>query len=187
MRPINKKMIRAALCLGILLSVQSAGFPQPVTGTLVNTILLLTAMAVSPYWAVAIGFISPLLGIVRGVVPAAMMPALAFIGLGNMVYLVVFLLTERTGFPRIQVPAVILGASAKYALLWMAANLVLELPGPARAMLGLPQLGTALAGGLLAVLMQQPLSRAGVVSAGIRQPGVKRSTMREEMNSVTGY
>ncbi len=166
MQNSNRTVIRAAVCLGMLLAVQTLGFPQPVTGTLVNGILLITGVFVHPGWAVAVGFMSPLTGILRGIVPAAMLPAAVFIGLGNMVYILVYYGGDRSGHLLGRAGAVVLGAAAKFGLLWMAAHVVLDLPGPARVMLGLPQLGTALAGGVLAVLLGQALRRTGLFSTG---------------------
>jgi len=145
----------------VALLVISFGWPQAVTGVLINALLLLTAYWVGLPQALILGIITPLGGALRGVLPLPMVVMIPFIALGNATLVSVYSAMRRQGAG----VALVAGAVLKFALLSGAvallqrapitltsaagANAVL-IPQSLAVMMRWPQLATALAGGLLA-------------------------------------
>ena len=155
-RWISWAKIGLAVSLGLL--IPALRLPQPVTGPLVNALLILTALSAGPQAAVAVGLITPLNALFNGVLPLPMMVLIPFIALGNCMYAVVFS-ALRTRSYWLGIAA---GAALKFALLYAASTWLvklvtellfgkaLALPPSADYSMQWPQLATALAGGVLA-------------------------------------
>jgi hypothetical protein len=73
-------------------------------------------------------------------------------------------LKDRLDLPLRLFVALIAGAVAKYLLLSAAVLYIINLPGPVSIALRVPQLFTALGGGLVALLILEGLAAAGVIS-----------------------
>jgi hypothetical protein len=147
--------------LTLALVIPAFGWPQPITGTLVNALLLVTVELLGVGPAIALGALTPLGGLMHGVLPLPMAVMIPFIMLGNATFVSLYAaLRGRNRFAALGVAAV-----AKFAALYGAVTLLavrpleLTLGGAARAvampaalinMMSWPQLVTALAGGLLA-------------------------------------
>jgi hypothetical protein len=149
---------KIGLALSLALLIPALRLPQPVTGPLVNALLILTALSAGPQAAVAVGLVTPLNALFSGVLPLPMMVLIPFIALGNGLYAVVFsALRERSFWLGIAA-----GAAVKFALLYAASTWLvtlltgllfgkaLALPAAAVYTMQWPQLATALAGGVLA-------------------------------------
>ena len=143
--------------------VPSLGLRQEITGPLVNAMLLLAVGAVGIPSAMALGALPSLVAIGRGTHPVALLPMVPFIILGNAAFVGVFGMCHRgrgyalaSGFASV----------VKLAVLSLAATYVVQLPGPLAAMMGLPQLYTALAGAVLAYGAEKagPIARARLSS-----------------------
>lgn len=159
-RPIVKAIgFLAAIAAALL--VLSFGWPQAITGVLINALLLVTAFWVGLPQALILGIITPLGGALRGVLPLPMVVMIPFIALGNATLVSVYSVLRRRGAGL----ALLVAAVAKFAVLAGAvallqyAPLTLTSAGGANAvvipqslavMMRWPQLATALAGGLLA-------------------------------------
>jgi riboflavin transporter len=139
--------------------VQSLRLPPPVTGPLINLVLILaTAMAGTAAGA-WIGLLSPLSALLLGVLPAVLAPAVPFIMAGNAVYCLSFgLFKDRVKGGSFF--GIVLGALLKYAVIAGAARFLLTLPAPVTEVLLLPQLVNALIGGFAALSTVYYLRRA---------------------------
>ncbi len=158
------------LLLTLALLIPALGWPQPVTGPLVNALLLITVGTLGLWPALALGLVTPLGGALHGVLPLPLLVMIPFIMLGNAALVTLYhALAGRSRWLGLAV-----GAVAKFAVLYgavtffVARPLELALGGPAKAvvmppaivnMMSWPQLVTAVAGGLLAFAVL----RAGTV------------------------
>ena len=142
--------------------VPSLGLRQEITGPLVNAMLLLAVGAVGIPSAMALGALPSLVAIGRGTHPVALLPMVPFIVLGNAAFVGVFGMLRGRNY------ALASGAASvvKLAVLSLTAMYVVNLPGPLAAMMGLPQLYTALAGAVIAYGAEKagPIAKARIVS-----------------------
>lgn len=157
------------LLLALALVIPVFGWPQAVTGTLVNALLLLTVEYLGAGPAILLGTLTPLGGLLHGVLPLPMAVMIPFIMLGNATLVSLYAaLRGRNRFVALGISAV-----AKFALLYAAVTLLaarplaLMLGGAAKTvamppalvnMMAWPQLVTALAGGLLALAVMRAKS-----------------------------
>ena len=149
------------LILALALAIPAFGWPQAVTGTLVNALLLLTVELLGVGPAIALGAMTPLAGLMHGVLPLPMAVMIPFIMLGNATLVSLYAaLRSHDRFVALGVAAV-----AKAAVLYAAVTLLavrpldlamlgasrpVAMPAALVAMMSWPQLVTAVAGGLLA-------------------------------------
>jgi len=128
---------------------------QGITGPLINAILLVAAMVLSPSSALMIGLIPSVVALSRGLLPLPLAPMVPFIMLSNSVYVIVFSLLRKKSFAA----AVVTASTAKFGLLYAVSQIILPtlLSGKfltkAGMMMSWPQLMTALAGGIIAWLV----------------------------------
>ena len=155
------KLARLGLLLVLALLIPSLGLPQAITGPLVNALLILTVETAGLGAALAIGMVTPMAALLRGVLPLPLMVMIPFIALGNATLAGVYnALRTRNRWL-----ALVTGAAAKSVLLfaavtWLVArplSLVVggaaqpvALPASLIQMMGWSQFVTALAGGLIA-------------------------------------
>lgn len=162
-----------ALALAAALAIPNMGLPQYVTGPLVNALLLLTLEWCGLGQAMVVGMVTPVGAALRGVLPLPLWVMMPFIAVGNAAFVGVFSLLRR----RSPILALVAAAVVKFAWLYAAVTALavwplhvavagnvaaVAIPQAMVAMMRWPQLGTALAGGLLAFGIQ------GVVRAGGR-------------------
>lgn len=160
----NVKLIKLAK-IGLLVSlgllVPALGLPQPVTGPVVNALLIIAVETTGVGAAMLVGMVTPLNALLAGVLPLPLMVMLPFIALGNALFAGIFgALRTRNYWLGVGVAAV-----AKFGLLfatvtWLVARPIsVALAGGARPValpaaivnvMQWPQLATALAGGVLA-------------------------------------
>jgi len=141
------------ILLAVALVVQMGGFPQPITGPLVNAVLYLSALLVGSWSGVIIGIFTPLIAFMRGILPAPLAPMIPFIAIGNgVLVLVFFILMEKN-----KIIGIVVASVVKYLILSTAVRYVVSVPGKVAQMMGLPQLYTALIGGGIALLAYQTL------------------------------
>ena len=152
-------LARVALLLGITLAVQALRLPAPVTGPLVNLMLILSTALVEISWGVVIGLLTPWAALFLGILPPALAPAVPFIMAGNALYCLLFgLLNNR--FKGGDLVGVGLASIIKFALIAAPAAYLLQLPTPLVEVLLAPQLINALIGGIAALLLIRPLRQA---------------------------
>jgi len=173
----NKRRIswiaRTAMCIALLIVFQAATAPlgnQLVTGTVVNLVLVVAAIASGLSSGLCVALISPVFAKLFGIGPLwAIIP---FVALGNAALVLVWHLIGGGRFKNRLVGYLIalpVAAAAKYAVLYLgvvklAVEILLKLPQPQAGvisqMFSLPQLFTALMGGAVAILVLIPLRKA---------------------------
>ena len=142
------------------LLIPALGWPQPVTGSLVNALLLITVEMLGAWPAVALGTVTPLGGLLHGVLPLPLAVMIPFIALGNATLVGIYgILRRRSRWLGLGIAAL-----AKFALLYAFASFFamrpfyvglsvapkVIMPAAIVHTMSWPQLVTAVAGGLLA-------------------------------------
>lgn len=150
-------LTKLAILLAITLAFQMLGLPQPFTGPAVNAMLILSTLALGPVGAALIGMLTPVIAFTRGILPPPLGPAIPFIVLGNWALIFTFAGLQRVN----SYLALGVGAVLKFFILAGAVRFFLAVPPPIAKALQFPQLLTALAGGIVALLVWAALQRAG--------------------------
>lgn len=170
----NKKTLyitETAVMTALLIVIQAATKPagQYVTGTCVNAVLGISALAVGLWSGVTVALLSPFFAFLLGIGPQ-LFPIAPSIAVGNLVF--VLLLALLAGNRETSVwrrgAAWLTAAAAKFLTLYLlvvqllCSVLPLKEPQIAAftAMFSYPQLITALAGGAIALLVAAPLRKA---------------------------
>ncbi len=150
---ITAKMItRSALLLALAIAIQGVKLPQFITGPLINTILYIAVALVGTVSAVLIGIFTPVIALLFGIMKLP--PAVPVIIAGNTALALVF-----GKFKQSPVTGVLTASVAKFAVMFLGVKYILpvlfkiNLPAPGIALLTTPQLFTALAGGVLAIII----------------------------------
>lgn len=146
-----------AVLFALTLVVQMLGFPQMITGPLVNAHLFLATIFVGIASGILIGLFTPWIALLRGILPAPLGPVVPFIMLGNAALVIVFGLFRRKGGFFLEVIGIVLGASVKYLILSRGIQFLGGLPPRIAQMMQTPQLITALLGGAIALTLAQAL------------------------------
>ena len=154
----TKWLTRTGVLLALALVIQFLGFPQYITGPLINMVLFVAAMVVG-WGGVLIGGLTPWLAFVRGILPPPLAPIIPFIILGNIILVIVYYLLRKQN----NYLAIILAAITKFAILSYGVKSVASLPPKVAQMMQLPQLLTALVGGILALFLIKALARTQFV------------------------
>lgn len=152
---------RTAVLLAIVLAVQSLRLPTYFTGPAVNAVLILATLFSGLLSGITIGCITPLVAMVTGIIPPAAAPLVPVIMAANITLTVVFFLLDKFNRYLAWVGA----AVAKFGVFYLSLNFLLgaigiQVPGPLLAAFQIPQLYTALAGGLLAIVIARYLKKA---------------------------
>ncbi len=150
----TKWIARTGVLLALALVVQFLGFPQYITGPLINMVLFISAMVVG-WGGVLIGGLTPWIAFIRGILPPPLAPMIPFIIMGNIILVIIYYLLRKQN----NYLAVVLAASTKFAVLSYGVKHVVNIPPKVAQMMQLPQLLTALAGGLLALFLLKALAR----------------------------
>ena len=175
MRYSNTKISRLVFLIALTLIIEMVGLPQPVTGPLVNMMLILTTLIISPLAGVVLGAVTPIAAVLRGQLPPLLIPLAPFIVFGNAIFVLLFAMLFRisTVRRRIQQPlfstrswiSLVAAAAAKILWLYSAVRLVLPLligksaPPAILALMSAPQFFTAVIGGGFAFLLFNILRR----------------------------
>lgn len=153
-----KFITRTGILLAVALVVQMGGFPQPITGPLINTVLYLSALLVGGWSGIIIGICTPVIAFMRGILPAPLGPMIPFIALGNGVLVVVFSLLKGKN----KILGIIAASLVKYLILFTAVSYIIDVPDKIAKVMSLPQLFTALSGGVIAILVYKALQATGI-------------------------
>ena len=168
----TKNLVLTSLFLTIVIVVQLVGRINPdisriVVGPVINAILLLTVYFCGKRFGLIMACLTPLMALVTGQLNPLLAPFIPFIMLGNLALVIPFILLHST--PVRRVIGIILGSGLKYLVMNFAAvNAValfgLNIPANVARMLpvafGTVQLVTALAGGVLALVLIEILKGA---------------------------
>lgn len=171
MKKINK-LVYTALCLALLVVIQAVTKPlgQLVTGSLVNTILVVTTLTAGFYGGIAVALISPFVAFVFGIGTPFFL-IVPMIALGNAVlvsvYAAVFHRIKLNDYYKwgISVPV---AALCKFIVLYLGiVKIILPNLGETEkkiaalsATFSFPQLITAVVGGILAFIIVPAMKKA---------------------------
>ncbi len=151
----RKKIIADSLEFVILLTIATIAplfHFQPIAGPIVNAALFIAVSLLGIQNAIFIGLIPSLIALSAGLLPAVLAPTIPFIMLGNTILIVVFGYLKRKNFWL----GVVLASVLKFFFLFSTSSIIInlllkkEVASKVAAMLGWPQLATALAGGVIA-------------------------------------
>ncbi|HHV82451.1 MAG TPA: ECF transporter S component [Tepidanaerobacter syntrophicus] len=155
-------LTRTAILLAITLAFQMLGFPQMVTGPAVNAMLLISGTYVGIIGAVIIGMLTPLIAFVRGILAPPLAPMIPFIMVGNAVLIIAYVISRAKlgkGYAGSAV-GLIIGAIIKFLILSSAVRFIVSVPPPVAKAMQIPQLYTALLGGVIAFIVEKILDAA---------------------------
>ncbi|MBN1480181.1 ECF transporter S component [candidate division KSB1 bacterium] len=170
----TKSTSRLIFLIALTLIFEMLGLPQPVTGPLVNMMLILTTLVISTLAGVSLGFITPVVAAVRGQLPGFLLPMIPFIIVSNALLVILFSFIRRLlatwlrddnlllSFPAWL--GLFVGAFVKFLVLYHSARILLPMlisknvPEAFIAMMSLPQLLSAIFGGALALFIFRMLS-----------------------------
>ena len=166
----NQFIAYTAVLLALLIALQFATKPlgQLVTGSCVNLVLAVAALCVGPFSGLVVALVSPFAAFLLGI-GTPFIQIVPLIALGNAVYvLLIAFLCKKLDFRYGKLAGVCLAALCKFLALWL---LIVKIALPAMglpeqklavlsASFSLPQLATALIGGLLALLLSDRLIKA---------------------------
>lgn len=175
---VNNKTVfisRLALLVSLTVIVQIAGFPQPITGPLINFFLFMTATLLGRIAGMTLGSLTPLIALLRGQLPAVLAPLAPIIAVANIILVLVYywlnykIIIPIRLFERLKIySAIILAAVAKYLFFILIVKIIfpqifnISIPGKIALVLLTPQLLTALAGGILFIIVLKIMNRAGL-------------------------
>ncbi len=154
-----RRISRTAILLAVALVFQMGGFPQFITGPLVNTVLYLAAMIVGWQGGMIIGILTPVIASMRGILPPPLTPLIPFIALGNATLVILFFWLQAKN----KIVGIIVASVVKFLLLVSAVKLLVQVPPAIAQMMSLPQLITALAGGVIALLLAHFFKKANII------------------------
>src|SRR5512143_2460767 len=104
------------LVLTLALLIPALGWPQPITGPLVNALLLIAVETLGVWPAIGLGMVTPLGGLLHGVLPLPLSVMIPFIMLGNATLAITYNALRL----RSRWLALGLAALAKFAVLYAA-------------------------------------------------------------------
>ncbi|UMZ72769.1 ECF transporter S component [Natranaerofaba carboxydovora] len=118
--------------------------------------LILATLTVGLKGSVTIGALTPIIAFMRGILPPVLGPAIPFIVVGNWLYVILFQYIYKFN----KVLAIGVAALIKFLILALAVQFIIDIPPQAAQMLQLPQLLTAVAGGIIALIIYPLLQNA---------------------------
>ena len=170
MKTRNLAITATMLAIALVFQLGFAQFSQPLVGPLVNMTLFLTTALVGIPAGILVGCCTPVAAFVLGIMPV--LPLLPVVAVGNVMLVLLFGLVrylagnrKQMKMFRIDIPAVVVAALGKFAVLALAIRLFVPLfiPNVAPKIVeafSLPQLFTALIGGAVALLLLRLLPAA---------------------------
>lgn len=159
-------LTRTAILLAITIVMQMLGLPQGFTGPAVNAMLLLAGIFVNPLSGISIGLLTPLIALLRGILPPPLAPAVPFIMLGNALFVLVASLGIRKNM-LLKLAGIIGGAVGKFLILSLAVQTLISVPPAVAKALQAPQLFTALTGGISALVLAEILFRLNIINTSV--------------------
>ncbi|GKU27653.1 ECF transporter S component [Clostridium folliculivorans] len=159
------KVVKAAFLLAIAIVFQFLGRNIPginqfLVGPVVNAVLILATFICGSRLGALVAVLTPILAWIVGQLATAMAPFIPFIVVGNLIYILTFsiLKNKKHGL----YIGIILGSFIKFAFLSFSASNILkaiDIGIPKKILeklavsMGIPQLITALAGGIIAIIL----------------------------------
>ena len=157
---------RTAILTALTIGFQYMGFPQMVTGPVVNMFLLMAVSLVNVFSGIVVGIITPIMGFQIGILKASMAPMIPWVIAGNATYCILFavilyLFKSRNNVLTKTISA-IPAAFAKFSILSLGVRVIATLPDAMAKMMQGTQLVTALIGGVLAAILSELLKKTKI-------------------------
>ncbi|MBM7865953.1 ECF transporter S component [Heliobacterium gestii] len=146
------RTVRTAVLLSLALIFQQIKV-QWVAGPAVNALLIIAAGYNGLAYAVVLGCLTPLLAFLTGTMP--LLIAVPVIAAGNSIFCAGYSLLSKRSAPA----GIAAGALLKFAVMATAVHWVIQAPPAVANALSLPQLFTALAGGMVGLLVLRYLPK----------------------------
>jgi len=127
-------------------------------GPLINTVLYLSVLLVGSWSGIIIGICTPVIAFMRGILAPPLGPMIPLIALSNGVLVVVFSLLKGKN----KILGIILASLVKYAILATTVKFIVDVPDRVAQIMSVPQLFTALSGGVIAILGYKALWAIGI-------------------------
>lgn len=172
MKSSVNKLIKSALFLAIAIVFQAIGRAYPqlgqfFTGSVVNAVLLIACAVCGTGWAVGVGCVTPILAGLIGQLPPPLLPFIPFIAIGNAIIILCYGATKNLDGIKSYV-GILPGALLKYGFLALSAQKLaalfgIKLPKAVIGLMGMPQLITALIGGVIAFIILTALKKRKLV------------------------
>ncbi len=150
------------LALAVIFQVGFRSFAQPLVGPLVNMTLIISVLSVGMVSGLTIGCFTPMIAFFMGIMP--IFPLVPIIMLGNAIFVSIFsFISDRTSDAGVYL-ALVVAAVFKFAFLAFSVRRLLvffipKVPAKIIAAFSLPQLYTALAGGIIAIVLHKMIRR----------------------------
>jgi len=150
------------LALALVFQIGFTQFAQPTVGPLVNMTLIIAAVVVGSIPAIIIGCLTPLMAFILGIMP--LLPLVPFIMVGNALLILSFNLVRKS-LPKFgESVGIIVAAFLKFIFLavsirYFVIYFIEKVPAKMITAFSLPQLYTALIGGILALMVIKYLSK----------------------------
>lgn len=154
---IKTKWLFLLVHLAMVLVVPTIIHNQLITGTIVNGLLLTTSVVAGPLEAVMLGLVPSVVAMSGGLLPLALAPVVPYIMVSNAIYIYTF---AKLGKVNAWL-AVAVGALLKFGFLTLASRVILagvlepKVSAQVLVMMSYPQLITAGAGGMAAVVVSR--------------------------------
>ncbi len=148
----TKTITQLGVLLAIALAIQSLHLPTFVTGPAINAVLIVSVVFPGVLGSIFIGCITPLAALVLGIIPPLTVPLVPVIMAANAALGITFYLLRKTN----DYLALTAAAFTKYLVFYISINhligiLNIKIPVPILAVFQLPQLFTAMIGGILGI------------------------------------
>ena len=146
------KVILFAISLGLLTIVPGFIHSQWITGSMVNAVLLISAVLIGSMEAVLLGLFPSTVALSSGLLPINLAPMVPFIMISNAILIAVFHYTYKKNI----FGAIGISALLKFAFLHFSVTLIMskllpsQLTASLAVMMSWPQFATALIGGAVA-------------------------------------
>lgn len=158
-------LVKSGLLLAIAIIFQALGKALPqvsqiFVGPIVNAVLIIAAAVCGLWYGIAIGVLTPLLAWILGQLPAPFGPFIPFIMIGNAIFILLFYLIKNYKYG--QIIGIITGAFFKFIFLFLSATTIVkalkliinvQVLNKLAIAMGVLQLITAIAGGILAIIL----------------------------------
>lgn len=169
-------LTRLSLLIALTLIIQLGGFPQLVTGPLINSMFFITTYFLGLIPGILIGLITPVVAIIRGLLPPPLAAMIPFIALSNGIMVLIFylistkfnfiIMTRNNPIKNIKLYiAILIAAIIKFMILAFSVKIILpviisqKIPQSLIIAMTTPQLITAIFGGIIALLLAEILYR----------------------------
>ena len=159
-REITFILIQFVVLVGVATIAPLFG-QQAITGSIVNAVLFTTVAVLGLPAAILAGLAPSLIAISVGLLPSILAPMIPFIMTGNIILILIFNYLKNRNYWLGMISASIFKFLFLFGTSSIIANLILkkEIAQKVIIMMGLPQLLTALAGGLIAYLFLKSIKR----------------------------